>query len=534
MKTLIALNIMLLGLIGSPSFADNIDGTHVPMTKEDSSAIDALVLYPDSVRLDIFKACEYPAVIVNVASIQKNSSATFAEMVSGYTKEEQEDIWNMSRYPGLITELAHANGTSDNTLNAIAANYPEDIRATAVKYGKSDQALLIRIDSLQTSTNTQFNQSISYYPADVQATFQRLLQYPEVLNLLNDHLSLTVRVGDHYKRDPQYVIHKADSNAAAQAKESTQEVEDWKQNINSDTAAQNELKSAANAYADSNGYTTSQVDAPRDTTDVNNYNCQPYSYWFGYPTWYPYAYWYPYPYWYDWGFYYGPYGNLVVFGMPSFYFTNWYFYYPWYWHRYPHLGGCYVNHFYGHRRSYSRSAMVVHSWVQNNRGYLPKDFMTSRTSRVEAIRQLGDLHEEVRKEGPVNNVTRNNYLQAHPDKFTVLNHTPQQVAAPIKAERVTNVIQQPVRQPAVVPSRINNTMPQRTTPTYTQPQRTAPTYTQPQRTQPSFNNVYKAQNYQRAQWENTQPTYHPAPSPAPARSYSAPAPSRSGGGGGRR
>jgi len=519
MKTLL---ISLALLVSSSVIAQDKVSTHTPWTKEDSAAINALALYPDSIRLLIFQACEYPAIIVNVASLQRNSSTAFADAIGGYPKAEQEDIWNLSRYPGLISKLAANN--SDDQLTGILATYPSDIHDIGLKYAKNNQADLKKVDSIESQANTQFDQFISAYPADVQQTFRTLLQYPEIMSLLNDHLSLSVRVGDHYKRDPQRVIHKADSNHDVQVKQNAQEVQEWKQNIESDTAAQNELKNAANAYADSNGYNTGETDKPIDENMVANYTCNPYPYWLGYPSWYPYAYWYPYPYWYDWGFYYGRNGNMVVFGTPSFYFTNWYFYYPRHWETFPHLGGAYIHHYYGPRRPYTENSLVVRNWVQNNRNYLPNNFVSSSSARVEAIRQVGQLHVAAQRSGvPENTSARNEYLQKNADRFPALNNKPEQTSIP-EERGMQNVIQHPERQPAVIPSRTEpnvNTRTQRSVST--------PTY--------NYNNINRAQSYHQSTWEHAQPTRQYS---APARQYSAPArqsapaPSRSGGGGGGR
>ncbi|HTB31315.1 MAG TPA: hypothetical protein VK808_04765, partial [Bacteroidia bacterium] len=100
MKTLIStLLLVILAITGTE--AQQVS-SHTPWTKEDSAAINALALYPDSVRREIFTACEYPAIIVNIASLQKNSSTAFADLVSGYSQTKQEDVWNLSRYPNLI------------------------------------------------------------------------------------------------------------------------------------------------------------------------------------------------------------------------------------------------------------------------------------------------------------------------------------------------------------------------------------------------------------------------------------------------
>jgi len=503
--------------------------SHVPWTKEDSAAINALALYPDSVRMEIFTACEYPAVIVNVASLQKNSSTAFADLVSSYDKTKQEDIWNMSRYPNLISRLVDGGKKSKEDIETILNDYPADIHDIALKYGRDEYDILKKVDDLQINTNQQFSDIISSYPADVQKTFTDLLQLPEVMSLLNDHLSLAVRVGDKYKRDPQWVMHKSDSTAAAEAKVNAEQLADWKQTIQQDSNARNDMKGAANEYATDNGYNQNDVDAPIDSNQVNNTAVYPYSYWFGYPTWYPYAYWYPYPYWYDWGFYYGPYGNMVVFGVPSFYFTNWYFWYPHHWNRYPWLGSAYIHHYYGPHRLNTMSRQVVHNWVHANRSYLPADFTrgNSNATRAEAFRQYGELNQKVaNKDGTINTQARDAAFTKNPSKYTALNSHPAQ--AKIPDEKQAADVRQPfTRQPAIVPQR-------------QQSQRV-----QTQRTQPStqsrynYNNIQRAQSYHSNSWQQAQPTYHSAPQQSAPRSSGGfggggGGHSSGGGGGGRR
>ena len=508
MKTLIY-SALLLTLTITGVNAQQVT-SHTPWTKEDSAAINALALYPDSVRREIFTACEYPIVIVDVAGLQKNSSAAFADLVGSYSKTKQEDVWNLSRYPNLISRLVAGGKKSKEDIETILNDYPAEVHDMALKYGRDEYELLKKVDDLQINTNEQFNDIISSYPADVQKTFTDLLQMPEVMNLLNDHLSLSVRVGDKYKKDPEWVMHKSDSNAAAQAAINAQQLADWKQTMATDTNAQNEMKEAANEYATDNGYSQSDVDAPLNDADVNNYAVYPYSYWFGYPSWYPYAYWYPYPYWYDWGFYYGPYGNMVCFGFPSFYFTNWYFCYPNHWHRYPHLGSAYINHYYGQHRLNTMSRQVVHNWVHANRSYLPKDFIHNDASRVAALKQYGELNAKVaNKDGTINTKARDAEFNKNPAKYAALNPTPAQAKVP--DEKQASDVRQPfTRQPVVNPPRSS------------QSQR-APANT-PARN--NYNNVQRAQQYHSGGWEQAEPTYHAAPA------YSAPARSSGGGSGG--
>src|ERR1035437_9271440 len=65
-------------------------------TSEDSAAMNALVLYPPNIRIDIFEACEYPSAIVDIASLQKKISSDFTGLIGNYSKDEQENLWDMS------------------------------------------------------------------------------------------------------------------------------------------------------------------------------------------------------------------------------------------------------------------------------------------------------------------------------------------------------------------------------------------------------------------------------------------------------
>jgi len=427
---------------------------HAPWTAEDSVAINALVMYPDSVRNEIFEACEYPAAIVNIAGLQKKSSEGFSDIIAGYSKEEQENIWNLGRYPDLISRLTEGGKKTKKQIKSILNDYPAEIHDMALKYGREYYEVLNKVNDLNTETNIQFEQLLAFYQDDVRNVFRALIKLPEVLILLNDHLELTVRVGDHYKRDPQWVIHRADSAHFAIARQRAQELEEWKQTMQQDSNARNDFKKAASEYAEDNGYNNEDI-INGSSTYINyteDYIVYPYSFWFGYPVWYPYAYWYPYPYWYDWGFYYGPYGDMIFFGLPSFYFFNWYFYYPYHLYHYPYFGGACIHHYYGPREYINANNQILHRWVQNNRNYLPEDFLNRSPKTVESIRQVGQLRMDVGQRGSAAETA--NYLQKNSSRYPALNSNPQQARIP--EEKLGPEIQRPIKQPAIMPTRRDN------------------------------------------------------------------------------
>lgn len=467
-------------------------------TKEDSVAVTALVLYPDTLRMDIFEACQYPGAIIKIASLQKSSSWDFTQLISNYTKEDQEDLWNLSRYPGLISKLVKGGKKSEDQIKTILSDYPDEIHEKAKKYADNNYNLLEKIDKLQDKINTQFGRIILDYPVVTQSALRELIGHPEIISLLNDHLSLTVRVGDHYRLNPKWMIHRADSMNLSEVSKHARDLEAWKQTMQQNPDEQKDLKNAANDYAQENGYSKDEVYTPANRDYVSYYNTYPYSYWFGYPTWYPYRYWYPYPYWFDSGFYYDMSGNMVIIGLPSHYFTNWYFYYPEHWTRYPHLGNTFVNYYYGPRRSLSSNSQIVHKWVQDNKNYLPGDFQTNNSKRVEAIKEIGQLNLDVQKQLRSKIISprdRDEFFQTKSSQYPALNFTrqPETQVEGIR-ENKYNVIQQPIRQPSVQIAKPD----QQRIPNQKQTTTTPPT-------ENKFENMNRARDYHSKTWEQAEP-----------------------------
>lgn len=564
-----------IGIIHTTAVAQQQTPAQKHLMREDSAAVNALVMYSDTIRLDIFEACEYPSAIVSIASLQKNSSDEFVGLISGYSKTEQENFWNLSRYPGLISRLAQEGKRSIDDIITILRDYPAEIHETALEYGTKYYDLLQKMDEIQTRTDAQFDQILTDYPTVTQEALRELILFPEIINLLNDHLGLTVRVGDRYRRNPQAVTHSADSLNLALTRQNAEDAEAWKQSIEQNPDDADDLKNAATDYATENGYTQEEVNTAPDPDYVDNYKCNPYSYWFGYPTWYPYSYWYPYPFWFDCGFYYNRHGRIVIIGSPSHYFTSWYFYYPEHWRHYPRLCNSYINHYYGRRRTAGGNSSIVHNWVRERKDYLPKDFITNKSKRTEVIKQVAQLDIDVQAEAggkPVPLAARNQYLEKNVSKYPSLD-AEQIPKVEEKRLIIRNAIDPPEKQPAVrimkpaqvldtdskqvtvrpayrpdaalepakqspmkivKPAREPDANPRETQrPVYKPDTSPPPAKLQPARigrplqetvTNPrqpavrpayNFNKIQNAHEYQRNIWEQTQPAVRPQPQPAP-------------------
>ncbi|HYV91656.1 MAG TPA: hypothetical protein VE978_07735 [Chitinophagales bacterium] len=249
---MLMMGIFFLMLIPFTGFSQNENSWLNNLSSEDSAAVNALVLYADSIRLSIFEACKYPEVIVRIAVLQKNTSQNFTDLISNYSRKEQEDLWNLTRYPGLIDALVTGGKKSKEEINVILRNYPDEIHDVALSYGRNYFDALQRMDQLYKGSDHAFEEILRSYPSSAQDAFHDLVDLPEVLSILNDHMQMTVLVGDMLKRNPQHVIRMADSLNLVVAQQNAEEVADWKKTIEDNPDAQKDLQGAALDYAQQN------------------------------------------------------------------------------------------------------------------------------------------------------------------------------------------------------------------------------------------------------------------------------------------
>lgn len=460
------------------------------LSGDDSAAIYALALYPDSVRLHIFEACEYPELIVRVSNLQKSTSDNFAALLQNYSQEDQEGIWDLTRYPGLIDRINEGGIKSKSELKEIADAYPEESYENIMNYGKNEFNLLAKIQLLTNTSSQKFNSLMRNYPIQIQHAFDELLAFPEVMNILNDHLQMAVLVGDMYKKDPDKLIQTADSLSLVAAQRNAENIEAWKKSLADNPSALEDLKSSAAEYATENGYQEEEYTTASSNYYVEHYVCYPYPYWFGYPYWYPYSYWYPYPWWYDWGFYYDPFGNMVIIGLPSYYFTYWYFYYPNHYYHHPYLAGVYIDYYYGPRTVRDENTNIVRGWVTEKEKYLPDNFFTANINKADAIKQIGEMEVQWgnhNADDPLHQQTKDEFILQNKEKYPTLNAPDKKDVKVNKRYPVINPPQKnpPVKQPPVrVP---NQNIPQRT-----DPQKNKPQY--------NFPNVNRAQQLHKSGW----------------------------------
>jgi hypothetical protein len=419
---------------------------------DNQDAIDAIAMYKPETRKAIFETAEYPDLISKMNAMQVQSKGHFESLMTPLRKGEQENIWNLTRYPGLIEDLANDHKKNETEIKTILRNYPEEIHQAALDEGPRNYKVLVKIAREDSMNLQNFDLVLRNYPAVTANAFRVMIRMPEVLSTLYDHMRLTQVIGALYKKNPERVMHKTDSLNQILTRQSTAEASDWTQSLTEDPRAQKEFTEAAVAYAKDNGYDVADYSSPvpkdnltatsdpstiavdTDTTDNGSY---PYNWWFSYPTWDPYSSWDPYPLWYDWGFYYGPGGNPFVFGLPSVYFVDWYFYYADHLKVYPELANHYYNYYLKHVDSRFNNPVnrIVNQWKSRNSDIVNAEWDKDNAGRIQRFKQFGQMETERARynlKNPDQTLQRNEYMQKYPDKFPNLNSArlPGEKAAP--------------------------------------------------------------------------------------------------------
>ena len=523
------------------------------LAEENKKSIEALALYPEDARLARLESSKHPEVLIKMKNAQEKTSAAFRTLIEDFPRNTQTVFYDLTRYPGLVSTLVERRNDRQATRQALDV-VPEDKRDEVRSIAEDEILTLVKIDNLMNTSQRAFEQMIAGYPAPARSAFQKLLEMPEVVDILNEDLRFTVLVGDLYKEDPAWVIHNMDSLSLAVARQHATELDNWKKTIENDPNARSEFQSAAQEYANEYGYTDEVYDVYNDDvyadydeqryrTEYNYYQYN-YPYWFGYPWWAPQPCWRPYPYWWYWGFY--PYHQtIVIMYFPSYHFMHWYFWHPQHHHRYNHLSTHFVNHYYGHRRSGTAITMGVGEWRNRNREVISDAWLSDKARLPQRLQEYGKFEEGRQKyntKNPSKAMTPSQYADKNAKKYPGIKQAREQAQTEIQRERTEQDRQrsnwappkEPVKQKQeTAPARVPATQqpakpkPQPAQPTREPVEKAKPTEPakRPERpvTQPKKPAVDEAKEYHRDKWQEPRQT-QPKTERAPAQTkQSAPA-----------
>lgn len=541
------------------------------LAKDNQKSIEALALYPEDIRLAILEASKYPEVLIKMQGIRDKTSTAFRTLIEDYPRQTQDYFYDFTRYPGLVKTLVAERNNTGAIRRALEV-LPANKRDEAIGVVERQAGTLAKIHDLNETAFGAYENLIAGYSAPAQQAFRALLGLPEVVDILNEDLRFTILVGDVYREDPAWAIHKMDSLNLAVARAHALEQEEWKKNIENDPQARQELQAAAREYANEYGYVDEIYDigtddlyaapAPAAPAQVVRTYYYPYPYWFGYPWWSPQPCWRPYPYWWYWGFY--PYhSTVVIIHMPSYHFMHWYFHRPYHHHRYNRLSTHFVNHYYGHRNSGTTISSGVGDWRNNNRTIISDDWLSDKNRVPDRLREYARFEQgrqAFNDKNPTKALTREAYLEKNTRQYPELARSRTAATTELQRERATETQHRsdwaPPKEPAPAapsPARVPRTdaptrpaqptPPPRTQPTdrTQQPAQPAPRPERPaQQPAPQKPIIDDAKDYHRDKWQEPkrpatqqpQPSRTPQTQPTPRREtpQRAPAPQKRSGG----
>lgn len=378
------------------------------MIEEERSAVDAVLLYSEEVRNAIFEASVHPEALVRMQGMQQVSREAFESLVMELPENCRKMLWELARYPALVTALTAAGQRpSNDETTSLVNEYHEEIHEAAHYIVREEFDALVRLQRMNRDTESVFERLLESYSPATREALRKLVDLPEVLEILTDNMTMVVLVGDAYKKNPERVMERAAEMALGVARRDAEAQEAWSKRLQENPEAVAELERSSKEYAAEIGLET----APKTSLDVTvTYN--PYPYWYGYPYWYASPYWYPYPYWYHAGFYYGPGGAIIIVGTPSYRYAHWHVRGHHHHYRYPHLSDSMVHHWQHHRDADGLSD-AVGGWVQANQDRMPKDWLRDDGKRAERLAEHGrfeEAFERHNRENPGIQISREQFL----------------------------------------------------------------------------------------------------------------------------
>lgn len=388
---------------------------------DEQAVVEALAQYDAPLRAHALVAASEADVLGALVAQQQRSSDTFRRLLEPYDRNTQEDLYELARYPALVSELVEGGAKTQEELDAIAFRYPEAVAQAAARSGVEHWKLIARTDALLREEQAVFEDSIAHLSGVEQDAFRTLLGAPDLLALLAENTGVVVLLGDAYEREPDAVVAWLDEVSTDATRRGREETETLARSVEEDPELAEEVATAAAEYESETGepaYVEPSAPHHHHTHD----DLHPYPYWVGHPWWYatayahydPWYWWYPRVSWSVGGVSFGPRFQFgVSVGWPHGAFWGWYFGRPSHHQRYARVTHHVVRHyerayprrferrpFRRYHRVRARHARVgghaVHRFVRDARRDLPRGFLDRDGRRIERLRDYGKRHDRRR------------------------------------------------------------------------------------------------------------------------------------------
>ncbi len=180
------------------------------LSQDESQIISAIAPYSSDMRAAILDVAQYPQVLVKLERVQSRTSQSFQDLIASYPREEQEKFYQVTRFPELTNTLTSGNRKSVDEVKTLLKDYPENIQQQILAVYQDHFNDLVKINDIYQTSQATVDKLTAKYPPQVQEDFKKVIETPDVMNLLTDHIDLTVSLGESYKNNPGAVTQQLD------------------------------------------------------------------------------------------------------------------------------------------------------------------------------------------------------------------------------------------------------------------------------------------------------------------------------------
>jgi hypothetical protein len=217
---------------------------------EEKSALDR---YADKLRIDhqriedaIIAVAREEGLISGTRALAQISRDSFDAIISGLTPREQNGMYELMRRPDILKTYAIPN-LNESEIKFIFRNYPPQIGENAAVFHNEHLEKLIQLAQLSQYVDEKFNKVLFGYPYDAQEAMKFLVKVPQILEMLMKE-SPNKRLARVYKEHPDVFVYVIDSISRKISKEYNASIDEWKKELEADSAALKAFEEAAGIY----------------------------------------------------------------------------------------------------------------------------------------------------------------------------------------------------------------------------------------------------------------------------------------------
>jgi hypothetical protein len=185
----------------------------------DRKALETIAGHSETLRDAVLKSSTHVDELIEIQRIQEQSSASFQERIGKLDRKQQEQMWEIVREPGLLTELATETPPSSSELDEIVKRHPEDLAPAIHEYGAKHHDLVMDVAAIHDRARDRFDAALSDLDEETQQAFRKLVDEPELMSVLVHRVNLVVwRAATARTGHPQLPVVGRQTSRATPAK----------------------------------------------------------------------------------------------------------------------------------------------------------------------------------------------------------------------------------------------------------------------------------------------------------------------------